>query len=123
VHDLVNYVFEATGSVAIETPYLQTVDFRLETRWTQEVTGFTTITACVAEIMQKEWWGSRCKWFIGARSEVTLRGIVVPTEGELERLTESDWLSSTPLPLLFELKQPGAEEEEEDQDDQEGGAR
>jgi hypothetical protein len=119
VHDLIYHTSREIGSVAIETPYLQTVDFRPEEKWTQEVKGFTTVTACVAEIMQREFWGSRYKWSIGTRSEVTLRGVVVSTEGELERLAETGWLSSTPVPLMFELKEPGVEEEERDQEDQE----
>lgn len=119
VHELVSHACAAIGSVAVEAPVWSRVDFRWEEKWVRTVREVSTLAACMAEAAQGNPWVG-WEWRLGANSEVTLRGVVVPTEGELERLTESGWLSSTPVPLLFELKEPGAEEDE-DQDDQEGG--
>lgn len=63
----------------------------------------------------------RYAWSVGVRSEVTLHGVVVPTEGELELLAETDQLSSTPAPLVFHLMQPGAEGEDGEEQQGEDG--
>jgi hypothetical protein len=120
VHELVSYACAAIGSVAVEAPVWSRVDFRWEEKWVRTVREVSTLAACMAEVAQGNPWAG-WEWRLDGRSEVTIRGVVVPTEGELERLAESGWLTSTPVPLLFELKEPGAEEEDEGQDGQEGG--
>ena len=77
----------------------------------------STLAECMDEMQRREPL-RRYAWSVGARSEVTLHGVVVPTEGELELLAETDQLSSTPAPLAFHLMQPGAEEEDGEEQQQ-----
>jgi hypothetical protein len=83
----------------------------IEALWSRRAVENSTLATCMDEMPRKEPW-RRYAWSVGPRSEVTLHGVVVPTEGELELLAETDQLSSTPAPLVFHLMQPGAEEGE-----------
>lgn len=66
--------------------------------------------------------GCGYQWSVGPKSEIMIPGVVVPTEGELERLAETGQVSSTPLPMEFVVKKAGAEEREGEgaQDAQDG---
>ena len=110
VHALVRHASSTSGYVAIETLTGE--------QWNRSGRNFGTLAACMEEIARREAWCSWV-WTVGARSQVTLAGVVVPTEGELERLTETEQLSSTPLPLAFLFKEPKVEESEEDDDEDE----
>jgi hypothetical protein len=77
----------------------------------------SSLIECIDEIVRKEP-GCRYVWSLSACSEVTLDGVVVPTESELEMLAETDQLSSTPAPLVFHFMEPGAEEEEDGEEQQ-----
>ena len=79
----------------------------------------SSLIECIDEIVRTEP-GCRYVWSVAARSEVTLDGVVVPTESELEILAETDQLSSTPAPLVFHFMEPGAEEDDDDADDEDG---
>lgn len=79
----------------------------------------SSLIECIDEIVRKEP-GCRYTWSLSACSEVTLDGVVVPTESELEMLAETDQLSSTPTPLVFHFMEPGAEEDDDDADDEDG---
>ena len=74
----------------------------------------SSLARCIDDMVKTEP-GRSYVWTLGAQSEVTLRGVVVPTEGELEMLAESEQLSSTPAPLVFHLMGRGAEGGDEEE--------
>ena len=121
VHALITNATSSPGVIEIETPMLSYGAFRLGWVWGRSVQEFSTLNACIAEIAQQAP-GCRYEWSVGAASEVMIPGVVVPTEGELERLAETQGWSSTPTPLEIWLEGPGdkkAREEEEEEDDDE----
>jgi hypothetical protein len=115
LHSLVYHVSTSPGPVTIsEVPTANCPLFyiaHIEALWSRRVVENSTLATCMDGMQRKEPW-RRYAWSVGPRSEVTLHGVVVPTEGELELLAETDQLSSTPAPLVFHLMQPGAAEEE-----------
>jgi len=124
LQSLVYHVSTSPGPVTIsEVPTANCPLFyiaHIEALWSRRVVENSTLATCMDEMQRKEPW-RRYAWSVGPRSEVTLHGVVVPTEGELELLAETDQLSSTPAPLVFHLMQPGAAEgqgeEQQGQDD------
>ena len=112
---LVYHASTSAGLVTIsETPSFNCDVFQMAQAmqlWGSSERENSTLAGCMDEMQRREPL-RRYAWSVGARSEVTLHGVVVPTEGELELLAETNQLSSTPAPLVFHLMQPGAEEKD-----------
>ncbi|KAM0703189.1 hypothetical protein Q7P35_009127 [Cladosporium inversicolor] len=122
LHTLLHHASSTLGDVTIETPTESRECFGAGERWGMRwVRENSTLAACMLEAGQMQP-GCVYQWSVGAKSEVMIPGVVVPTEGELERLAETEGLSSTPVPTTFHFKEAGADVEgvEDAQDAQDG---
>lgn len=122
LHSLLHHASSTLGDVAIETPTESRECFGTGERWGMRwVRENSTLAACMAEAERVQPW-CKYRWSVGAKSEVMIPGVVVPTEWEMERLAETEGLSSTPVPMVFHFKEAGAdvEEVEDAQDAQDG---
>ncbi|GAB7323711.1 hypothetical protein MBLNU13_g07179t1 [Cladosporium sp. NU13] len=117
LQSLIYHASSSLGFITIrEIPIFSHV-FNLEEMWGMTTRENSSLAKCINDMVQTEP-GRSYVWTLGAQSEVTLHGVVVPTEGELELLAESEQLSSTAVPLVFHFMGPGAEEEDGEEDGQ-----
>lgn len=122
LHSLLHHASSTLGDVAIETPTESRECFGTGERWGRRwMRENSTLAACMLEAGQMQPWCSY-QWSVGPKSEFMIPGVVVPTEGELERLAETGQVSSTPVPLKWAVEKPGAEDREGEgaQDAQDG---